>query len=151
MGGRQREMVTGGKLNLTWSEAVLSVHNTISNLYGSGLSSQHIQHVFCAKMSNNEVFPGCPCRYYNTGASINQSHFLFCTHKLGCIHARVFGKQDSVPDSLAQLPPQLLLPFTASPFKFLFSSFLTLRFISFHFLPLYPVSNMPFNSQPTSS
>lgn len=54
----------------------MSVCNTISSLYRSGLSSQHI-HVFCAKMSNNEVFPGFPCRCYDTGAF---QYISVCTH-----------------------------------------------------------------------
>lgn len=59
-----------------WSEAVLSVCNTISHLYRSGLSSQHI-HVFCAKISNNIVFPGFPCKCYDTGTF---QYISVCTH-----------------------------------------------------------------------
>lgn len=55
---------------------MLSVCNTISHLYRSGLSSQHI-HAFCAKMSNNMVFPAFPCRCYDTGTF---QYISVCTH-----------------------------------------------------------------------
>lgn len=119
--GRQQEVWAPWGERHDWQKTTFNICNTIAKLYRSGLSSQHI-YVFCPKMSNNDGFLGFPCRYDDTGAF---QYISICTHEV--LH-RHFPTLDSA-----------------------FPNSLTLHLISFHFLPFYPVSYMPFKSPPTSS
>lgn len=91
-----------------------------------------------AQLTKKSMFSGKLCRikrFFQVFPAGTKTQKAFNTS----VYAYIMGK--------SQLPSRLLLPF----FRFSFSSSLLLHLISFHFLPLYSVLYVPFNSQPTSS